>query len=140
MATSGGYGLGGFTGGAPPSQGMGQGGGGSPMDMQGFFGMLMQFLRRYSQGGGSMQPGQFPPPPLEPQMQAQAPQRARAFGEGFDYTQGRPTYQMQPARPSQPLAGVGTAPTDPMVGGSSEPVPLRAPAPQTGPGMTRQAV
>lgn len=138
MATSGGYGLGGFTGGAPPSQGMSQSDRGSPMDMQGFFGMLMQFLRRYSQGGGSMQPGQFPPPPLE--SLGETPQRARAYSQGFDYTQQRPAYQMQPARPSQPLAGVGTAPTDPMVGGSSEPVPLRAPAPQTGPGMTRQAV
>jgi hypothetical protein len=137
MATSGGYGLGGFTGGAPPPQGMGQGGGSSPMDMQGFFGMLMQFLRRYSQGGGSMQPGQFPPPSLEPQMGLQAPQRARAFDQGFDYTQRRPTYQMQPARYSQPqpLTGVGTAPPAP------EPAPLQAPVSQDPMmGMTRQAV
>jgi hypothetical protein len=37
---------------------MAQGG----MDMQGFLGMLMQFLRRYQGGGQSTQPGQFPPP------------------------------------------------------------------------------
>jgi hypothetical protein len=137
MATSSGYGLGGFTGGAPGGGGtMGQGGG--AMDMQGFFGMLMQLLRRYSQGAGqSMQPGQFPPPAQPMQMQGQAPLTARAFDQGFDYTQGRRAYQMQPARYSQPepLTGVGTAPTAP------EPAPLQAPVAQDpGVGMTRQAV
>jgi hypothetical protein len=134
MATSGGYGLGGFTGGGDPSSTPGQGGGSSPLDMQGFLGMLMQFLRRYSQGGGSMQPGQFPPAPLE--SLGETPQRARAYSQGFDYTQRRPAYQIEPAR-SQ-----GLSPQRP----SLEPLnemgiaPLRAPAPSSGPGMTREAV
>jgi hypothetical protein len=154
-------GLGGFTGGqgdvlggpaggvnvinAGGSAATGQGGtmaqGG--MDMQGFLGMLMQFLRRYQGGGQSMQPGQFPPP--TGQMPQPMPQQA---GPQV-YTPQNPSDWQQYSRPprqapqrsqfptSGPEAGgaFGNVFTTDMFGGGDR-QPYQAPPTQEGMGLT----
>jgi hypothetical protein len=98
--------LGGFTGATQPAGGMGgamaQGGmGGGGMDMQGFLGMLMQFLRHYQGGGGSMQSGQFPlptgqmPQQMPQQMSQQMPQQTGTQV----YTPQNPSDWQQYSRP-----------------------------------------
>jgi hypothetical protein len=149
-------GLGGFTGGTDTSSPLGQGdvrsgvnvinagdpsamsqGGGSPMDMQGFFGMLMQLLRRYQ--GGSMQPGQFPPQagqmPQQTGAQAYTPQNPSDWQQ-YSQRQAPP----RPSRPQFPTSGpeAGGAlgnvfSTDMFGGGGME--PYQAPPTQGGTGL-----